>query len=83
MAFTFEDDLVQAAHLSDLTSDQTRLVLAVGLFAEERHTLAQAAELAGQDRLAFQRHLAARGIPLHYGSDGFEMDLAELDRRGV
>lgn len=83
MAFTFADDLAQAAHLDELTPEQTRLVLAVGLFAENRQTLTQAAALAGLDRIAFQRHLAARGIPLHYGQEGFDMDLAELARRGV
>jgi predicted HTH domain antitoxin len=83
MPFTLEDDLAQAAHLSDLTPEQTRLALAVGLFAEDRLTLAQAAALAGLDRLAFQRHLAARGIPLRYQQEGFDMDLAELARRSV
>lgn len=79
MAFTLADDVVQAAHLSDLTPAQTRLALAVGLFAEDRLTLAQAADLAGLNRLAFQRHLAARGIPLHYGQEGFDMDLATIE----
>ena len=83
MAFTLEDDLAQAARLPELTPEQTRLALAVGLFAEERLTLAQAAALAGLDRLGFQRHLATRGIPLHYGEEGFDLDLAELARRGV
>jgi predicted HTH domain antitoxin len=69
--------------LSELTREQTRLALAIGLFAEDRLTLAQAADLAGLDRLAFQQRLAARGIPLHYGQEGFDMDLAELARRGV
>jgi len=81
MAFILEDDVALA--LSDLTPEQTRLALAVGLFAENRLTLAQAADLAGLDRLGFQRHLSARGIPLHYGQEGFDMDLAELARRGV
>lgn len=81
MPFTFEDDLAQAARLDELTPEQTRLVLAVGLFAENRQTLAQAAALAGLDRLAFQRHLAARGIPLHYGREGFDMDSAAIKER--
>ena len=81
MVFAGEDDLAQAAHLSDLAPEQTRLVLAVGFFAENRLTLAQAAALAGLDRFSFQSHLAAGGIPLHYGQKGFDMDLAELDKR--
>jgi predicted HTH domain antitoxin len=85
MAFILEDDLAQAAHLSELTPEQTRLVLAVGPIrgGSAKLTLAQAADLAGLDRLAFQCHLAAPGIPLQYGQEGFDMDLAELARRGV
>jgi predicted HTH domain antitoxin len=83
MSFILEDDLIQAAGLADLSPEQTKLVLAVGLFAEGRVTLARAGMLAGLDRLEFQRHLASLGIPLHYGPDGFEMDMAELSRRGV
>ena len=81
MPFTLEDDLAQAARLDELTPEQTRLVLAVGLFAENRQTLAQAAALAGLDRITFQRHLAARGIPLHYGPEGFDLDLAAIKER--
>ncbi len=83
MAFTLDDEVARAARLSELTPEQTRLALAVGLFAEDCLTLAQAADLAGLDRLAFQKRLAARGIPLHYGQEGYDMDLAELTRRGV
>ena len=60
--FTFEDDLAQAAHLSELTLEQTRLPLAVGLFAEDHLSLAQAVLVARLDRASFQRHLAVRGI---------------------
>lgn len=72
MAFIVEDGLAQAAHLSDLTPEQTRLALAVGLFAEDCLTLVQAAALAGQDRLSFQQRLAARGISLHGIREGLE-----------
>lgn len=62
MPFTLEDDLAQAAHLADLSPEQTRLVLAVGLFAEDYLSLAQAALVARLDRQSFQRHLAGRGL---------------------
>lgn len=72
--------MAAAAHLDELTEDQARLAFAVGLFAQERLTLAQGASLAGMDRLAFQQELAAREIPIHYGSREFAEDLADLDR---
>lgn len=71
--------MAAAAHLDELTEDQARLAFAVGLFAQQRLTLAQGASLAGLDRLAFQKELAAREIPIHYGSREFAEDLADLD----
>ncbi len=63
MTLTLEDGMAQAARLPELTPEQTRLALAVGLFAEGRLTLTQAAALAGLDCLIFQQRLAARSIP--------------------
>ncbi len=48
MAFTLEDDLAQAAHLSELTPEQTRLVLAARLlaaFGEDRAQWSSAEDL--------------------------------------
>ncbi len=67
MPFILEDDLAHAAHLSELTSEQTRLALAVGLFAEDHLSLTQAALVARLDRASFQRHLAVRGIAVAVG----------------
>jgi predicted HTH domain antitoxin len=75
---TVQDDLVKNTHLDTLTEAEARLALAVGLFAEERLTLAQAAQFAGFDFLGFQRELALRQIPVHYGSREFAEDLADL-----
>jgi predicted HTH domain antitoxin len=71
MQITVQDDLVRDAHLDTLTEEEARLALAVGLFAEEGLTLAQAARFAGLDFLAFQRELALREIPVHYGPKEF------------
>lgn len=80
MQITVTDELAAAAKL---TEADARLSLAVDLYVQQRLTLAQAAALAGMDRLSFQRHLGTRGIALHYGQEGFDLDLAELARRGV
>jgi predicted HTH domain antitoxin len=57
---------------------EVRIELAVALFQGDRLTLAQAAELAGIDRLTFQHLLAARGIPLHYTAEDWTEDLRTL-----
>ena len=83
MQITVQDDLVHDAHLDILTENEARLALAVGLFAQERLTLAQGARLAGLDFLAFQRGLASREIAVHYGPREFSENLADLNREGV
>ena len=83
MQINVQDALVQDAHLETLTEEEARFALAVGLFAEERLTLAQAARFAGLDILGFQGELAARKIPVHYGPDDFADDLTDLDRAGL
>ena len=73
-----------AARLSMLTEAEARRAFALGLFVEEVLTLAQAARLAELDRLSFQRLLASHEIPVHYGVEGLEQDLATLrELRGV
>lgn len=61
-----------------LTEQELRQELAVALFQQNRATLAKAAEIAGLTRLDFQRLLAARQIPVHYGLDEWAEDLQGL-----
>ena len=61
-----------------LTSEQTRMEIAVGLFADRRVTLARAAKIADVPCLTFQRELAKRRIPLHYEVEDFEADARTL-----
>lgn len=75
MTVTFSEDVLQAAHMSE---DELRQELAVLLFQRDRLTLAQAARLAGLDRLRFQHILASRDIPVHYGVTELEEDLQTL-----
>ena len=75
MSISIPDDILQAARMSE---DELRQELAVMLFQRERVTLAQAARLAGLDRLRFQHLLASRDIPVHYDVAEFEADLQTL-----
>lgn len=78
MTITLPDDVLQSAHLVEA---EVKTELALTLFAQERLTLGQAAILAGIGQLDFQRVLAARDIPLHYGMEELERDLEYV--RGV
>jgi predicted HTH domain antitoxin len=49
---------------------------------KEKLTLAQASQLAGMHRVAFQHLLASRHIPVHYGVEDFEQDLQTLREMG-
>lgn len=54
------------------------LKIALLLFQEERLSLGQASKLAGMHQSAFQKELAERRIPLHYGKDDFVRDLETI-----
>lgn len=79
MSVTISDEVLRAAHM---TEAELRQELAVMLFERDRVTLAQAARLAGMDRLLFQHLLASRDIPIHYDVPDFEADLATLREMG-
>lgn len=75
MSVTIPDEVLESAHMDE---SELRQELAVLLFQQARLTLAQAARLAGLDRLRFQHLLAARDIPVHYDVEDFEADLETL-----
>lgn len=75
MQIEIEDRWLQKAGLSPET---VRLTLAIALFQDERLTLAQASELAGLHFIQFQKELASRDIPIHYGEEEFQRDLENL-----
>ena len=70
--------MLQSAHL---TEAELRIELSVALFQQDRLTLGQAASFANLPQLDLQRILAARRIPLHYGLDAMEQDLALVKSR--
>ena len=75
MQLNLPDDL-------DITEEQARLDLAVGLYSSRTLGLARAARLAGLGRLDFQRLLSDRGIPLAYGVEDIDHDLDTLEQLG-
>lgn len=77
MSITISDEILAS---SGLTEKDLRRELAIALFQVERLTLGQAARLADQSQLEFQKALASRRIPIHYGSEELEDDLRTLGR---
>jgi predicted HTH domain antitoxin len=77
MSLTLPDELLQS---TKLTEAELKAELALALFQRERLTLGQAALLAGLPQLDFQRLLASRQIPIHYGLAAMEHDLQRAKR---
>jgi predicted HTH domain antitoxin len=69
MQITVSDDVAAAARLAELSDAEAKRAWIIGLFAEHRLSLLQAAKLAGLDRESFKRHLASHGIALASGED--------------
>ena len=63
-----------------MTEAELKTELALALFQQERLTLGQAAILVGLPQRDFQRLLASRRIPLHYGIEAMEQDLERAKR---
>jgi predicted HTH domain antitoxin len=63
-----------------ISSEEAALVLAVGLFADDKVTLGQAASIAGISQPALMQELAKRKIPLHYGIEELEQDIATVKK---
>lgn len=68
----------QIIEQSGLSVKEILLKVAVVLFQEEKLTLGQASKLAGLHQFEFQKELAARKIPVHYGEEDFERDLQTI-----
>ena len=79
MIVTFPDDLLES---TKLTEAELIRELALTLFQSERLTLGQAAQLCGVPQLNFQRLLASRKIPIHYGPEEMQEDLRRVEGLG-
>ncbi len=76
MTVTLPDNLLESTRLTEAV-----LVceLALTLFQSERLTLGQAAQLCVLPQLEFQRLLASRRIPVHYGHEEMRQDLRRVE----
>ncbi|MEM7370622.1 MAG: UPF0175 family protein [Bacteroidota bacterium] len=63
---------------SGFTPEAIKLEIALVLFQKDIFTLDQSARLAGIHRVAFQKELAKRKIPIHYDEEMLENDLKTL-----
>ena len=59
-----------------LSEAELRRELAIVLYRREKLPLGHAAKLAGMKKFKFNEILADRGIPMHYGMQELEQDLA-------
>jgi predicted HTH domain antitoxin len=75
MPVSISDEFLISSHL---TESELKIELAVALFQNDRLTLGQASRLAEMGQLEFQKILASRSIPIHYGIDDLEADLRTI-----
>ena len=68
----------QIINQSGLSAKEILLKVALILFEEEKLTLGQASKLAGLHQFEFQKELAARNIPVHYGEEDYRRDLQSI-----
>jgi len=68
----------QVINQSGLSAGEILLKVAIVLFQEEKLTLGQASRLAGVHQFEFQKELAARNIPVHYGEEDYQNDLRTI-----
>jgi predicted HTH domain antitoxin len=79
MPLTIPDDILAAAHITEVELKQE---LALTLFQQDGLTLGRASSLAGMSQREFQRLLADRRNPIHYGVEEFKQDLDTLRQMG-
>ena len=59
-----------------ISPEEAALHLAIGLFADDKVTLGQAATIARISQPALLQELGKRRISIHYGSEELEQDIA-------
>ena len=68
----------QVVAQSGLSAKDILLKVALVLFQEEKLTIGQASKVAGLHQFEFQKELAEREIPVHYGEEDYERDLQTI-----
>ena len=64
-----------------LTSEEARIDLAAGLYAERRVSMGRAARIAGVPYVRFMHELGKRGICLNYSMEDLVQDIETVQRR--
>ncbi|MCB9331943.1 MAG: UPF0175 family protein [Lewinellaceae bacterium] len=77
MGLTIPDNIIAQ---TNMTPAELLLEFAVFLYQQERLTLAQASRLAGISRIAFQKALAERDIPLNFGIEDLQQELDVIEK---
>ena len=75
MTITVPDELMTTAQL---TPEQVRFDLALGLYVDRRATLGKVAALAGMSQSDFLDELGKRRIPVHYDLADLEADVRNI-----
>jgi predicted HTH domain antitoxin len=65
---------------SRISREEAALHLALGLYAVEKVTLGQGAAIAGLSQPQFLQELGRRQIPIHYGLDELDEDIATVGK---
>ena len=71
MVFNVPDPILQQAGVSP---SEILLKLAILLFQEDRISIGQASKLADMHMVQFQKELAEKNIPIHYGQEDYLND---------
>ena len=79
MTVTFSKDILLA---TQMTEGELLVELAVMLFEKDKLSLGKAAQMAGMNKLEFQKLLGSREISPHYGVEEYEQDLETLKKLG-
>jgi predicted HTH domain antitoxin len=76
MIVDVQDKLLEGMNL---TEDEARLDLAIGLFVDRKATLGRAAIVAGMTQAEFQSEIGKRKIPIHYDLEDLEADIRTIE----
>lgn len=72
MRLEIPDSLLSGVQVSE---NDLRIDLALGLFIDRRMSLSRAAKVAGFNVSAFMHELGKRKIPIHYGDEDLSSDI--------
>ena len=65
----------------ELTSDQARIDLAVGMYSGRRASMGRAAKIAGMPKVLFMQEIGRRGICINYTMEDLQQDIETVRQR--